>query len=429
MKTRKDVIGDLAFNPNRIAYTPYYPNVIKSSNQSNSPMNANERSGNAHVSSTSLDSIFDSSCYESILVKLFRDILRVDLEDCQVLITEDITYPETLRERIVEILLSRLSVHSCFVANPLTLTSYAFSQSPVVHSSSFNAVCVLDCGCYHTRAQVIYEGYSMPKTLITSRVAGKALDEYLSRRHALAIHTSKQSEKGSHFFAISEASTLNFYSQIKESICEIVNDYEDLQSTLRPGNNYSMIVEETQGNNETNDDGESDKPIVRRLGRQYSNQSLFVFPDGSTVDIGCEKYDCGEGLFQPSKIDMPQELSVVDCIWSSIKLAVMAMEDNHDLHRHLLQNILVTGGTSMMKGFITRLENELNRKVKEWKLLSNTDDDAPVVVKVHVLDEDRRLCAWKGAAKFASDPNNIQWITKTDFADYGNDIIHQRCIL
>ncbi len=428
-KGRNDVIGNAAFNANRIAYVPYYPNIVRSTNNSNSPMNTNDRFGNSQAGSASLDGIFDPACFEDILMKLLRQHLRVEPDECQILITNELQFPDILREKIVEILLTRLSVHSCFVASPLSLTAWAFHNK--------YAVCVLDCGLHYSRSQVIFETFPMHATLMQSKVGGKALDDYLARNHALANHQSRQSEKGSHFFSIADATTMNIYALMKESLCEIVLNYEDLERVLNNPNHqhdgntsheesgapsdHQPVESEESIDHQPHDDNSDDSATSNSGGRtrfgvltrQYSNQSLFQLPDGSTVDIGRDKYDCGEGLFQPALIDMPNELSVVDCLLSSIRIAAM---DDSALEEILLQNIVVTGGTSMMKGFLPRLERELQQRV---------GPDAKIIL--HTIGDDRRLCAWKGGVCYAS--NGIDWITRADHAEYGNDAVHQRCLL
>jgi actin-related protein len=415
-------------------------------------MNAIEKSGDAYVTSP-LDSIFDSACFESVISKLLIETLRKGekIETCQVFITEDIAFPPELRERLVYILLMKISVFGCFVANPLSLTAYSFRQSraPDAPTSEFDAVCVLDCGCYHTRAQVVYEGFSIPETLVTSRVAGKALDDYLASQHALACHQSRDTEKGSHFFAISEASSSNLFTQIKEALCSVAYDFENLES-VPTGLGSTMqdevhdMVERLSSHHHHNstwsddedDDNRGEKEAIQQQPSHVQKEfqtSLFMFSDRSTVDIGRDQYLCGEGLFHPSLINLPQERSVIDCIWTSIDKAVNRAEDPC-LRLHLLQNIVVTGGTSMMTGFIARLDKELNLKIQQNMHLFHEDSSevVPVVptIRVHVLGEQRQWSAWQGGSQYTNrNLNEIRWITKSDYADLGNDAVHQHCVL
>ncbi|KAG0455162.1 hypothetical protein HPP92_024454 [Vanilla planifolia] len=66
-----------------------------------------------------------------------------------------------------------------------------------------------------------------------------------------------------------------------------------------------------------------------------------VLPDGQVITIERERYIVGEALFQPSILGL-EEYGIVDQLFSSISTV------SPELHRQLVDNIVLCGGTSCM---------------------------------------------------------------------------------
>jgi actin-related protein 4 len=86
----------------------------------------------------------------------------------------------------------------------------------------------------------------------------------------------------------------------------------------------------------------------------------FEFPDGYNQMFHAERYKPAEGIFDvkaalssSSSPAPPQGQSLINCIQSSLN------QVDVDIRPHLLANVVVTGGASLMQGFTDRLNQEL----------------------------------------------------------------------
>ncbi len=75
-------------------------------------------------------------------------------------------------------------------------------------------------------------------------------------------------------------------------------------------------------------------------------------PDGKTIEVGAERFRSSEILFQPEIIgsEFP---GVQEMVFDSINKVDL------DLRNSLYQSIVLSGGTTLLKGFGDRLINEL----------------------------------------------------------------------
>ena len=80
----------------------------------------------------------------------------------------------------------------------------------------------------------------------------------------------------------------------------------------------------------------------------------YKLPDGTTIRIGNERFLCAEALFKPSDAnctDTGFHVKIYDAINKS----------PIDVKTKLMQNIILTGGTTMFPGLSTRLDKELRQ--------------------------------------------------------------------
>ena len=86
----------------------------------------------------------------------------------------------------------------------------------------------------------------------------------------------------------------------------------------------------------------------------------FEMPDGYNQAFGAERYRAAEGLFDPkmaftdaSNTPQPAGQTLPELIKSSLS------QVDVDIRPHLLANVVVVGGTTLIHGFTERLDNEL----------------------------------------------------------------------
>jgi len=82
----------------------------------------------------------------------------------------------------------------------------------------------------------------------------------------------------------------------------------------------------------------------------------YELPDGQVIDIGSERFSCGEILFQPSLYERGSNLpGVPELIDSAIN------ECHRETRKYFREHIHVFGGCSMFKGLPERLEKDMRK--------------------------------------------------------------------
>lgn len=218
---------------------------------------------------------------------------------------------------------------------------------------------VLDAGDGVTHSVPIYEGFAMPHSIMRSDVAGRDVTRYLQlllRKEGLDFHTTAEFE---------------IVRQIKERACYLA---------------ASAVKEET---------AEQEKAI-------------YTLPDGSTVEIGQSRFRAPELLFRPELIG--EEYSgIQDVLFSSIQTSDL------DLRKTLFSNVVLSGGSTLFKGFGDRLLSEVKKL-------------APKDIKIRIsAPQERLFSTWIGGSILASlDTFKKMWVSKKEYDDEGIKAIHRK---
>jgi len=81
-----------------------------------------------------------------------------------------------------------------------------------------------------------------------------------------------------------------------------------------------------------------------------------------------------------------------------------------------MKNVIMSGGTTMYDGMADRLKAELTS-------LAYAGSEIRIIAPA-----DRKYSVWKGASTLASlSTFATKWITKADFEEHGEAIVHRKC--
>jgi len=243
---------------------------------------------------------------------------------------------------------------------------YLANQSTLaLYASGRTSGVVVDIGHGVTSIVPIYDGYVMSKNIIKHNYGGIDI-------------TSKMTEllnnKG---FLLSNDS----YENIKKKTCYIAPNFEE-----------KLILSEINDSNE--------------------NYELL---DGSTITIGSDRFVAPEILFKPSLFGLEND-GIHQSIYNSINNCDI------DLRKDLYNNILLTGGTSLIPNIQKRVTNEL-------KNILQTNNNFNIDPNVFTTPE-CEYASWLGGSIITSlDSFNQMWITKQEYDDFGPSIVHNKCFL
>jgi actin-related protein 2 len=147
----------------------------------------------------------------------------------------------------------------------------------------------------------------------------------------------------------------------------------------------------------------------------------FCLQDGTSISLGRERFEASEALFQPKLVDC-EKSGLADIIFETIQEAEI------DCRVDLYQNIILSGGTSLLPGIRERLEQDLN--LRYTRDILNGDETRSRSWKLQVqAPNSREYLVFEGAALFADLICNDRnfWVTKADYKEHGVQLLLDKC--
>ncbi|KDN34560.1 Actin-2, partial [Rhizoctonia solani AG-8 WAC10335] len=217
---------------------------------------------------------------------------------------------------------------------------------------------VLDSGDGVTHAVPVFEGFSMPHAIRRVDVAGRPPPAITSKSWTQPSHNCRKRSEG-------------VVRTIKEKWCYVA---------LNP------VKEE------------------KEIGGRWEE---FKLPDGKAVQLGPERFKAPEILFNPELIGQ-EYAGVHQVVVDSVNRVDL------DLRKNLFTNIVLSGGSTLCKGFGDRLLNEV-------KKLALKD----VKIKIYAPPE-RKYSTWIGGSILAGlSTFKKMWISAEEYQE-DPDIIHKK---
>ena len=364
----------------------------------------------------------------------FYNELRVSPEEHPVLLTEAPLNPKANRERMTQTLGSLCDVFSfpcritsdlfftffaCFQAKPEPLfreealanlrimfetfgvpAMYVAIQAVLsLYSSGRTTGIVMDSGDGVSHTVPIYEGYALPHAIARLDLAGRDLTEYMMKIMTESGYSFTNSAEREIVRDVKEQLRLSLLRLYRVTSLEVLG--------LRRGRAVDVILakeallhrpglrQRAEGCSREHRGGE-DVRVARR--------------DGNIISLQSERFRCPEVLFQPSLVGK-EAMGIHDTtFWSIMKCDV-------DIRRDLYQNVVLSGGCTMLPGIGERMTKELCSL-------------APSTVKVKVIaPPERKYSVWIGGSILSSLSTFQQmWISKTEYDESGPMIVHRKCI-
>jgi len=218
---------------------------------------------------------------------------------------------------------------------------------------------ILDSGDGVTHSVPIFEGFALPHSIMRNDIAGREVTKYLRlllKKEGFNFNTTAEFE---------------IVKNIKERACFL---------SANPAKEESTQIE--------------------KVG--------YTLPDGSVIELGSCRYKAPELLFRPDLVGDESE-GIHEILSNSI------VKSDLDLRKTLYQNIVFSGGSTLIKGFGERLLNELRR-------LSPRD------IKLKISSPKERLYStWIGGSILASlETFKKMWITKREYESEGVKVLHRK---
>lgn len=336
--------------------------------------------------------VSDWDLMEAYWQQSFYKYLRCDPGEQAVLLTEPpLNSPEN-REYTAEVMFETFNVPHLHIGVQATLAltaSLAGASSNSANSSSLTGT-VIDSGDGVTHIIPVVDGYAIGSAIKHVPIAGREMTHFIQQllRERPDLQGRIAPEEG-----------MQIARRIKEECCYVSPDIT--KEFLRFEQDPSKLIRE------------------------------FTLKDKTTIPIGHERFLGPEIFFCPelsssasasssavsaskTKVTGSLVTSSTATNTSSIGVPLPTLVDNVvqacpiDCRRALLSNIVLSGGSTLFKGFDKRLQRDLQARINERlelqgsSNLSGGGDGAPIVtVKSHLS---QRYAVWSGGSILASMP-------------------------
>lgn len=299
--------------------------------------------------------ITDWDGLETILKHTFSKLFTVEAKIDTVLLSEIPLNSKICREMIATLMFEKFNVNRMFLMNEAVLALYSTGRVTGL---------VVDSGHGVTHTVPIYEGYSLLENINRIEMGGQDVTDYLAQ---LLL------QKG---YYLTSSIEKEIVRNIKETLAYISLDFKD----------------------------------EMRLKKQRNQEKVYNLPDGQSIYLTSELFQCAESIFHPHIIGITTG-GLAQCAFSSLKRC------DTSLHEQLAKNIIFSGGNTMLPNTSERMKIEMNQL-------------SPTSLKVDcTAHSERKYSAWIGGSIIAT-LNNFKsmWITKQEYTEYGPQIIHRKCI-
>ncbi|RVE41380.1 hypothetical protein evm_013969 [Chilo suppressalis] len=139
-----------------------------------------------------------------------------------------------------------------------------------------------------------------------------------------------------------------------------------------------------------------------------TERAHYTLPDGTQLEIGPARFRAPEVLFRPDLIGE-------ECEGLHEVLMFAIQKSDMDLRKVLYQNIVLSGGSTLFRGFGDRLLAEIRRL-------------APKDMKIRISAPQERLYStWIGGSILASlDTFRKMWVSKREYDEEGHRAVHRK---
>lgn len=271
---------------------------------------------------------------------LRNELNQQDLSNTNVLITDAILNSRDNKTLIAQIFFENFGVNSLGIMPAPVLSLFATGRARGV---------VVESGEALTSIVPIFEGFALPHTVTTMNIAGQDITKYILKKLEHQVQPRQ--------FAVARG--------IKDQMTVVAYDYREALTGA------DLLPED---------------------------QALYELPSGEIISVNKDiRLKASEILFSPELVDSDSP-NIQSLTVESINRC------DRDLISDIYSNIVVSGGTSMMKGFPERLEKEVKQIMSRDIMASEIQFYA---------DSFRQHGAWIGGSMLASMSTFPQYMVMT----------------
>nr|CUU98560.1 hypothetical transcript [Hymenolepis microstoma] len=299
--------------------------------------------------------IEDWDAFEDVVNHMINCLIPVEKSQHPILTSEPSWNPRNKREKLTEILFEKFEIPAFYLAKSAALACFANSR----HTGL-----VLDVGASCASAVPVYDGRVLLQGVVRTPFAG----DFIAQQCAKMVKEVLKTEPVPYYRVASKDPVKDRETPrwIEKKLPPLTDSYKAFMEQNLMEDFAATVL---QISDERYDQGQMETIPTR----------TYEFPNGYNVELGHERFQIPEALFDPSSVPQSNgrsDLSMSHIVSSSISLCDI------DIRANLYNNIVVVGGTSLIVGFTDRLQKDLGAKTPS---LSNRKE---------VLELGWRLYSW-----------------------------------
>ena len=330
--------------------------------------------------------ITDWDRMEKLWTYCFLSEMKVLPEQHAVLLTESMLSSKADREQITRVMFEKFRVESlCLNVTPV-LSLFGCGRA---------SGCAVEIGDGLTQIVPVYNGYALPHAVNIMRKGGRDVSKHLRK--------VRQQAEGLEMVCLTFALPCCFSLCVALlSLCQLLGP-KTLKTPLRPST-VQVIKEQSTFVLESFDE--------ERIAAVQKKDQPFELPDGRIIQLGQERFKAPEVLFKQDNFDKDRLTGLHQLLPDTI------MKCDADIRPSLSENIVLSGGTSLIPGIGRRLLAE-GRQVLPDDVCSKVRIEAP---------PGRENMAWVGASIIGSlSTFPLMSISRSDYEESGVSVVHKKC--
>ena len=327
----------------------------------------------------------DWSDFEEYMFCCYSQYLKMDPTDRPCVLTEPPLNPAANREKLAEIMFETFGVPSMYIGVQAVLALYAYWDGKSAMTGT-----VIDSGDGVTHVIPVTDGYVSGTSVREIPIAGKdvtrIISEYLVARKEVHVDSPESA------VALDRLS-----KQVKENLTYVCRD----------------VLEEFKLYDAKNSAPNLFRKIEWTDPRTRQNREC---------DIGYERFMAPEVFFRPELVCEGIK-SLPEIVFESIHASPI------DYRKNLMNNIVLSGGSTMFSNFAPRLELELRNSFS-----SSISSSSSVKINVNGKGDDlQRFAVWHGASALCNTPGfDKHMFTRGEYDEIGprvcRDTTITRCL-
>ncbi|KAK1050484.1 Actin- protein 6 [Friedmanniomyces endolithicus] len=335
--------------------------------------------------------------------------LGCDPAETNLVLTEAPNAPISLQRNADEMVFEEFNFGAYYRTIAPALNAYAPSPFPSTTASPagipLECMLLIDAGHSHTTITPLYHGRPLHPAIRRLEIGGKTLTNRLKDLISRTFDVHRED---------------HLVEEIKEDVCYVSPSFtRDLERTWKGGRYDGREVDSSVVVDYVLPDYEH---IKRGFYRPHDtdvmnlrNRALGIGTETGrrehVVTLGNERFTVPELLFTPSDIGMRQA-----GLCGTVLQSLDALPEG--LRQAYLANVVVVGGTSLLPGFVERLESELRAAVDEATVIRVARAESPV------------KNVWMGGARLAADEAALRavMITRQEWAENGEGWVRRRFV-